>query len=390
MKAKTKNIYIMYAIALLQGMVFYGPIATLYRQAKGVSVFQITLIESISLALCLLLEFPWGILADKIGYKRTILICNILYFLSKIVFWQAEGFPSFLLERIMLSVIIAGLSGVDTALLYLSCNGQGKQDAGLKNSQQVFGIYNSLQTAGLLAAAFLFSFIIKDNYELAAFLTVISYGVAALLTCALAETAPPQAGRPAHGFLLLIKNTLADKHLLLFLIGVALLNETHQTITVFLNQLQYVKCGLSPSAIGYIYILVTIFGLCGIFSYRITKKIGSTRTAALLFSIAAIACILLAFTSHAFLSVLAILALRVAHSLFQPLQEELQNRQITAADRATALSINAVIIDSIGVATNIAFGSLAQYSLPLSLLFGATLCVLGIFLLKYAIFRWRF
>ena len=81
----------MYAIALLQGMVFYGPVATLYRQARGISIFQITVIESISLALCLLLEFPWGILADKIGYKKTILICNFLCFFSKIVFWKADS-----------------------------------------------------------------------------------------------------------------------------------------------------------------------------------------------------------------------------------------------------------------------------------------------------------
>ncbi|MDE7113205.1 MAG: MFS transporter [Acetatifactor sp.] len=94
MKRK-RNIYIMYAIALLQGMVFYGPIATLYRQAQGVSVLQITIIESISLALCLLLEFPWGVLADKIGYRKTMIICNLLYFISKIVFWQASGFACF-------------------------------------------------------------------------------------------------------------------------------------------------------------------------------------------------------------------------------------------------------------------------------------------------------
>ena len=55
-----KNIYLMYAIVLLQGMVFYGPIATLYRQASGVSIFQITLIESISYILCILFELPWG------------------------------------------------------------------------------------------------------------------------------------------------------------------------------------------------------------------------------------------------------------------------------------------------------------------------------------------
>lgn len=376
----------MYAIALLQGMVFYGPVATLYRQAKGISVLQITLIESISLALCLLLEFPWGILADKIGYKKTLLICNTLYFLSKIIFWQADGFPAFLLERIMLSVIIAGLSGVDTALLYLSCDNRPDCD-GHQNSQQVFGIYNSLQATGLMAAALLFSLFIKDDYSLAAFLTVISYGIAALLTFALTETAPPQADRRAPGLTLLIKETLGNRHLLLFLIGIALFNETHQTITVFLNQLQYVKCGLSPSTMGYIYILVTIFGLCGAFSYRITQKLGNTRTATLLFSIAAMSCTLLAFTSHALLSVFSILALRIAHSLFLPLQDELQNRQITTANRAAALSINAVIIDSVGVATNLAFGSLAQRSLPLSLFFGATLCALGALLLKHTLPR---
>lgn len=366
----------MYAIALLQGMVFYGPIATLYRQAKGVSVLQITIIESISLALCLLLEFPWGILADKIGYKKTLLICNILYFFSKIVFWQADGFFAFLLERIMLSVIIAGLSGVDTALLYLSCD--NRQDCDDRyNSHRVFGIYNSLQTAGLMAAAFLFSLFVQDNYSLAAFLTVISYGIAALLTFALTETASPQTDRRTHSLIGLMKDTLTNKNLLFFLIGIALFNETHQTITVFLNQLQYVKCGLSPSAIGYIYILVTLFGLCGALSYRITQKLGNTRTATLLFSIAAISCALLAFTSHALLSVLAILALRISHSLFLPLQDELQNRQITTANRASALSINAVIIDSVGVATNLAFGSLAQQNLSLSLLLGAALCTLG-------------
>ena len=164
---KNRNIYLMYAISLLQGMIFYGPIATLYRQAQGVSVLQITVIESISLILCLLLEFPWGVIADKIGYKRTILFCCVLYFLSKIVFWQASGFGGFLLERVMLSVIIAGLSGVDTAFLYLSCK-KGE-------SQKVFGIYNSLGTAGLLLASLLFYLFLGSNYRRAGFLTVIIY-----------------------------------------------------------------------------------------------------------------------------------------------------------------------------------------------------------------------
>ena len=79
-----KNIYLLYAIALLQGMVFYGLIATLYRKTQGVSVSQITLIESVSLLLCLALEIPWGVISDRIGYKRTMVFCCGLYFFSKI------------------------------------------------------------------------------------------------------------------------------------------------------------------------------------------------------------------------------------------------------------------------------------------------------------------
>ena len=108
-----RNLYLMYAMALLQGMVFYGPIATLYRQAAGLSIFQITAIESVSLVLTLLLELPWGYVADRIGYRRTMVFCSGLFLVSKVVFWRADGFGLFLLERMLLSVVGAGLSGVE-------------------------------------------------------------------------------------------------------------------------------------------------------------------------------------------------------------------------------------------------------------------------------------
>ena len=151
---RRKNVYLMYAIALLQGMVFYGAIATLYRQARGVSVFQITLIEGISLLLCIAFEVPWGILADRIGYKAALVLCNGLYCISKLVFWHASGFWGFLLERGLLSIAIAGLSGVDTSLLYLSCRPG--------DSQRVFGIYDSMGLIGLVIASVGYSVWIRE------------------------------------------------------------------------------------------------------------------------------------------------------------------------------------------------------------------------------------
>ena len=78
----------MFAIVFLQGFIFYGPIATMYRQARGISMYDIFIIESISWILMIIFEIPWGWFADKFGYKKTIIISNLIFFVSKIIFLQ--------------------------------------------------------------------------------------------------------------------------------------------------------------------------------------------------------------------------------------------------------------------------------------------------------------
>lgn len=381
-----RNIYVMYAISLLQGMVFYAPIATLYRAAQGVSIFQISFIESISLILCFLLEIPWGVVADKIGYRKTMIVCCGLYFISKIVFWQATGFVWFLLERIMLSIVISGLSGVDTSILYLSCE--------KRESQKVFGIYNSLGTVGLLIAAVIYSIFVKENFKLAGLLTVISYGLSMILAFYLIEVKKSdnmvymQKG-VRDNFTNSVKESydeirkiVNNRKLLILLISVAFISETCQVVTVFLNQLKYESCGLSASFIGYVYIITTVVSLCGVFSAFVTKKVGEKRTGKLLFAIVTLGCLILAFTKKASIAIISILLLQISNSIFQPLQLELQNKQITTNNHATVLSINAMFIDCVAICVNLVFGYLAQVSLVAAFLFGAGICFIGLLFFK--------
>lgn len=370
----------MYLISLFQGMIFYAPVATLYRQAQGVTVLQITLIESISLVLCMVMELPWGILADKIGYKKTMILCNGLYFISKIVFWRASGFGGFLAERIMLSVVCAGLSGVDASILYLSCE-EGE-------SQKVFSIYNGLGTVGLLITSVVYSAFIGDNYSLAGFLTVISYGMAMLISFPLKEVKRNGEEKDSiTEFVHFFKQTLKNKQLFLFLLGIALFNEAHQTITVFLSQLQYVRAGISNSMMGVIYGIITVVALSSFFSDKMTKKMGDGRMMRSCFMAAMVSCILLAFTNQAIPTVIGVILLRLGFSLAQPLQTELQNRQVMTDNRATALSVNSVFMDSMGIGTNVVFGALAEYSLPIALGFGAVVCAAG--WLLFELWNWR-
>lgn len=365
-----RNIYLLWAIGLLQGMVFYAPVATLYRQAAGLGIFHITLIESISLGLMLCLEIPWGWLADRIGYRKTMLVCCFLYFVSKIIFWQAEGFSGFLLERILLSIVCAGLSGVDAGLLYLSC--------GAEDSHRVFSIYEGLGQSGMLLAAGIFAVGIGENYRLAAVLTILSYGAAAVLSLGLEEVVPFQQEKTAPGRMLsVLKGQLEDPRVLLLLLAVGLLNETHQTITVFFSQLQYIRAGMGHGEISLAYMLTNLVALAGGLSACLCRKTGPKAMGTGLLILAALCCLLLGVFPTPVISVAAVILLRLCFSLMQPLQTDLQNRLITGRDRATALSMNAVVTESIGIFLNLVFGRLAQLRLDWAMFLGAVLCGTG-------------
>ena len=367
------------ATAFLQGMVFYGPIATLYRQARGVSVFQITLIESISLACLIALEIPWGYVADRIGYRRTLAACNVLYFLSKIVFWRAEGFGGFLLERLMLSVVLSGFSGCDSAYLF-SLAGEGE-------SQKAFGAYEASATAGLVAASLLFSTAVGGDFDAAGFLTVLSYGAAMVLTFFLPEVPPPARRRAGVGARAgeAAREVWDNRRFLLFLAAAALLTESNQTITVFLSQLQYVRAGIPARAMGYLFIPLTLMGLFAARSHRLTARLGEGRALSGLFLLGALSCGLLAVTGSPVLSVAGILALRLSASVFAPIGMEVQNRQVRSCGRATMLSVYSSVMNLVAVGTGLIFGRLAEEGVGRAMAAGAGFCLTG--LLLYTLWR---
>ena len=91
-------------------------------------------------------------------------------------------------------------------------------------------------------------------------------------------------------------------------------------------------------------------------------------------------CLILAWSSHGASSIFGILLLRMSHTLFQPFQMELQNQQICGADRASALSVHAMIMDGTAVATNLVFGALAERALELAFVFGMGICLISLLL----------
>ena len=73
---KQRNIPLMYAICFFQGIVLYASISTLYRQARGLSLAEYAVIDGFSYLFQLAFEVPFGMLADRFGYKKTLILSN--------------------------------------------------------------------------------------------------------------------------------------------------------------------------------------------------------------------------------------------------------------------------------------------------------------------------
>ncbi len=63
--------------------------------------------------------------------------------------------------------------------------------------------------------------------------------------------------------------------------------------------------------------------------------------------------------------------------MFGPLKARLQNSRVTSTDRATVLSIYAVIGEACGAGTNLIFGKAAAADLTYAMLWGSLLCTAG-------------
>lgn len=87
--------------SLFNGLVFYAPVALLVRTRVGLSISDFFYLQVILSASILILEIPAGILSDKIGYKKTIIISQGVLLVARIILANARHFALFAVEAVL-------------------------------------------------------------------------------------------------------------------------------------------------------------------------------------------------------------------------------------------------------------------------------------------------
>ncbi|MFA6940279.1 MAG: MFS transporter [Clostridiaceae bacterium] len=349
---KNRNIILMYLIVFLQGFIFYGPVATIYRTSRGLSMYNLFLIESVYWILMIIFEIPFGYFADYFGYKKTLIISNFLLFISKIIFWKAYSFSSFMLERVFLSMALAGISGCDTALLYSSCD--------KKSSEKVLGEYSSFSTFGFLLASLMSGFIISISLDATSFYTIFPHGAAFILTLFIKDVPTEKTEhKMINSFIKVLKN----KNMLLLILGFSIMGEVVQSITVFLNQTQYVRSGINIRYFGIILAFAQILNMSSAKSYMISSKFGISKSIGSLILLITVCPLVLTFTKVPMFSIIFVLLSSLCMSLIRPMVINIENKSIILGDRATILSMYAIIGDVASALINPLIGKGADISI---------------------------
>lgn len=367
MKENRRNSSIFLLWAFFQGMVFYSPAAALYRQAAGLDLFTIGALESVCMLTMLVLEVPWGWVADRIGHRRTLVAATALLLLSKVVFWRAVTVWGFLAERVLIGAAASGLSGCDSAYLY-TCTTE-------ENAGNIFSRWEGAQNAGMLLAALSWP-LMGGDLRLSALWTVGSHVAAMLLALGLGEPEgrPEKRAAQALGWREVAARTAGQ---LGFLTAFLLFDETCQAVTVFYSQTIYRQAGIPTAWLGLLYALCMGVGLTGVWSHRLARPLGTARACALLMALGSGACVLLAAELGAPGAVCGVLLLRAVRAWVNPLALVLQNEKAHPASRTVQLSCNAMVLDLGAAALEPALGCAADRSMRLALGIGAFCCLTG-------------
>jgi MFS family permease len=124
----TANPRLLVALAALQFTLFPIPIVTLYLKDQiGLSLADIFLLQAVFGLSVVLLEFPSGYVADRVGYRRSLLVGAALWCAGWLIYTAATSFAGVMVAEVVLGGGSAFVSGADRALLWVSLEAEGRR-----------------------------------------------------------------------------------------------------------------------------------------------------------------------------------------------------------------------------------------------------------------------
>ena len=363
----TGNINKIIIIAFCQRFHLYIHAYALLLLARGLTLVQISLIESVFLGAIFVTETPTGILADRLGRKWSIVASTCLMMSGEFIFLLARSFEWYIVMALVTGTGFAFASGAVEALVYDSLPPRNREEA----MKRTMGSVNSWGNAAFFIAPLIGGIIIGDaaaeNFVPAIALTVLAL-LAGALVCLTLREPPVDSSEAESGSLALLRDgiSLLRHHPRLRRLTMVAVFTSPFTglLAVTLAPPYLTQNGATPYVVGVVFACGSLLAVfTQRYVYKLEARLGQARAIALLILLPGLMYWLLAAAGGAMATSLVVILMYGVNDMKAPLFSAYQNALIESRNRATALSLINMLVKLFVALAAPLFAAIAQRSL---------------------------
>jgi MFS family permease len=321
----------------------YIHVYALLLGSRGLSLLQISTIESVVIGTLFVMEVPTGVIADRIPRRWSITASLFLLMCGEILFLTARSYPVYLLVAVFTGTGFAFASGATDSLIYDSLPDENRE-TGMK---QAMGRYGSVGQIAFFLSPIVGSLVIghlsPERFNLAIALTAFAIFIGLLISLTLNEPSVTH-DKQAVNSLMILRNGWGEFYhnpILRQLVLVSILTATFTGMLVTTLAAPYMAAhNLSPLMIGLALSIGSLFAaVTQRYAYRVEERLGKRWGIAVLMLLPGVSYLVLAFVSAPFLIWLIIAWMYATNDMRTPLISAYQNTLISGTSRATTLSL---------------------------------------------------
>ncbi len=343
---KFDNIFKLIAINFFNRLFFFNAIVTFIYLQKGLNLFQIVSLEAILIMFILFFEVPTGIFADRYGRKTSIIVYCLVLILSEVIFLFGQGFLMLALSSAFAGIALSFYSGAGEALLYDSLKDQKKEHLMHKYMGTIGA---STLAAGVIASVS--GSIIGADLSMKSFILLIQMAISAivigtLFSLTLKEPKYKEKKRELNPFKSLPEGLkqLKSNPSLLRIVLLSIFAAPFFHIITLLYQPYLKSLGISVALLGTILaVSFVLSALASKYAYKVEEKLGVSKGILFVTLAPGILYVILALFKNPLIATAAFIAIVAISGFGEPLFAHYRNVHIKSFNRATVLSVIALL-----------------------------------------------
>lgn len=337
-----KNIVLIYLHTFLSTFILFYICDTLFYIERGLSSSQYISFVGIAFLVKLIFEIPFGIIADKYSKKKLLLISNVLFILSTVIFIYSHNYFTFLIAIIISAINNSISSGIVNSILYESLENKKEFNKTLFYNSFFYNV--SYMLAMIIGGYIGQNFGLIYNYYFTIIPFVIDFFVLLII-----KVNKPQKDMVNNNLIILkngIKEVFKNRYLLKLILtssvlfsGIKLMEESHPEYSA--------NIGISVFIIGIYTALILVFCIIGsYFGSKINKN--KYQLVLKIHPILSGICILLIGVLNNYFGIVFILLIYIFSESFDNIMISELHNNISSKSRVTVESINQFILAIFG------------------------------------------